>query len=70
MGGYPDLYNHLLRQAQTLSGHDEPLHMKRRLLITACILAVIAIVALMIHAPGKPEPVYQGKRLSGWLPAE
>jgi HEAT repeat protein len=42
--------------------------MKWNFLITACLLAAIAVVALLIHALREPEPVYQGKRLSEWLP--
>ena len=41
--------------------------MKTGQIITVCVLAVITVIALLIHAPGKPEPVYQGKRLSQWL---
>jgi hypothetical protein len=42
--------------------------MKRGHLITVCLLAAIVVVAVMAYAPRQREPVYQGKKLSGWLP--
>src|ERR1035437_8172336 len=42
--------------------------MKRDPLITVCLLGAIMVVAVFALAPRRPEPVYQGKKLSEWLP--
>ena len=42
--------------------------MKRSPLITICLLGAIMVVAVFALAPHRPEPVYQGKTLSEWLP--
>ena len=42
--------------------------MKQGHLITFCLLAAIIVVAFMTYAPRQREPVYEGKRLSEWLP--
>src|ERR1035441_4196290 len=42
--------------------------MKRGHLITFCLLAAIIVIAFMTYAPRQREPMYEGKRLSEWLP--
>jgi hypothetical protein len=50
-------------------GHAGRVRNKRRILIVALLVAVLCALAWLALLPGQPdEPVYEGKKLSAWLP--